>query len=135
MIGDKVSECQSSDNNANDDSQIANQVKGIDCQKLLPSVVYFGLDDNGNPETLVGSQAEAMAEQAPSYTVRSVKRFMGRSIKDIKFNHPYELVGDVDVMPSIQTPQGAKNPVEVSSILLKHLYDRAKLALPDNSIV
>ncbi len=135
VIGDKVSECQSSDNNANDDSQIANQVKGIDCQKLLPSVVYFGLDDNGNPETLVGSQAEAMAEQAPSYTVRSVKRFMGRSIKDIKFNHPYELVGDVDVMPSIQTPQGAKNPVEVSSILLKHLYDRAKLALPDNSIV
>ena len=137
VIGDKVSECQSSDNNANDndDSQIANQVKGIDCQKLLPSVVYFGLDDNGNPETLVGSHAEAMAEQAPNHTVRSVKRFMGRSIKDIKFNHPYELVGDVDVMPSIQTPQGAKNPVEVSSILLKHLYDRAKLALPDNSIV
>ncbi|MEN9494270.1 MAG: chaperone protein HscA, partial [Pseudomonadota bacterium] len=137
VIGDKVSECQSSDNNTNDndDSQIANQVKGIDCQKLLPSVVYFGLDDNGNPETLVGSHAEAMAEQAPNHTVRSVKRFMGRSIKDIKFNHPYELVGDVDVMPSIQTPQGAKNPVEVSSILLKHLYERAKLALPDNSIV
>ena len=36
VIGDKVSECQSSDNNANDDSQIANQVKGIDCQSFYP---------------------------------------------------------------------------------------------------
>lgn len=127
VIGDKVSDCQSNDANIS--------IKGLDCQKLLPSVVYFGLDDAGNPETLVGSPAEAMAEQAPNHTIRSVKRFMGRSINDIKFNHPYELVGNTTVMPSIQTPQGAKNPVEVSSIILKHLYDRAKLALPDNSIV
>ena len=126
VIGDKVSDCQSNDADA--------RVKGLDCQKLLPSVVYFGLDENGNPETLVGSLAEAMAEQAPNHTIRSVKRFMGRSVNDIKFNHPYELVGDITVMPSIQTPQGAKNPVEISSIILKHLYDRAKLALPDNSI-
>lgn len=123
VIGDKVSECQS--------GAAANS---IDCQKLLPSVVYFGKDDAGDNLTLVGSFAEAMAEQYPAYTVRSVKRFMGRTKADIKFNHPYELVGNDGFMPSIATPQGAKNPVEISAILLDHLYVRAKEALPHNSI-
>lgn len=124
VIGDKVGECQSG---AVD--------KSLDCQKLLPSVVYFGLDEQGNPETLVGSFAEAKAEQFPQHTIRSIKRFMGRTQADIKFNHPYQLVGEADFMPSIATPQGNKNPVEISAIILNHLYERAKLALPDNSIV
>ncbi|MFW2176440.1 MULTISPECIES: Fe-S protein assembly chaperone HscA [unclassified Moraxella] len=124
VIGDKVSDCQS--------GVIGNSV---DCQRLLPSVVYFGKDENGEDQTLVGSFAEAKAEDFPQHTVRSVKRFMGRTKADIKFNHPYTLVGEDGFMPSIDTPQGAKNPVEISSILLSHLYDRAKLALPNNSIV
>lgn len=124
VIGDKVGECQS-----------GHIEQSIDCQKLLPSVVYFGKDEQGNDQTLIGSFAEKMAEQFPQYTVRSVKRFMGRARADIKFNHPYELVGDDGFMPSIATPQGAKNPVEISSLILQHLYNRAKKALPDNSIV
>lgn len=36
VIGDKVSECQSSDNNANDDSQIANQVKVSIAKSFYP---------------------------------------------------------------------------------------------------
>lgn len=124
VIGDKVGECQS-----------GHIEQSIDCQKLLPSVVYFGKDKQGNDQTLIGSFAEKMAEQFPQYTIRSVKRFMGRSRTDIKFNHPYELVGDDGFMPSIATPQGAKNPVEISSLILQHLYDRAKTALPENSIV
>nr|WP_315042758.1 Fe-S protein assembly chaperone HscA [uncultured Moraxella sp.] len=127
VIGDKVSECQT--------GKTENGKTGVDCQKLLPSVVYFGKNEQGEDETLVGSHAEAMADKFPQFTVRSVKRFMGRSRQDIKFNHPYQLVGDDNVMPSIATPQGAKNPVEISAIILKHLYDRAKLALPENSIV
>lgn len=123
VIGDKVSNCQTGDVSAS-----------IDCQKLLPSVVYFGKDEQGRDKTLVGSFAEAMAEQFPQYTVRSVKRFMGRTKADIKFNHPYTLVGDTGFMPSIDTPQGAKNPVEISAIILSHLYERAKQALPENSI-
>ncbi len=127
VIGDKVSECQT--------GKTENGKTGVDCQKLLPSVVYFGKNEQGEDETLVGSHAESMADKFPQFTVRSVKRFMGRSRQDIKFNHPYQLVGDDNVMPSIATPQGAKNPVEISAIILKHLYDRAKLALPENSIV
>lgn len=124
VIGDKVGECQSG---AVD--------KSIDCQKLLPSVVYFGKDEQGENQTLVGSHAEAKAEQFPEHTIRSVKRFMGRTQADIRFNHPYQLVGEADFMPSIATPQGNKNPVEISAIILEHLYQRAKLALPENSIV
>lgn len=97
VIGDKVSECQSGALDAS-----------IDCQKLLPSVVYFGKDKQDSDVTLVGSFAEAMAEDYPQYTVRSVKRFMGRTKADIKFNHPYTLVGEEGFMPSIDTPQGAK---------------------------
>lgn len=124
VIGDKVSECQSG---AVDNS--------VDCQKLLPSVVYFGKNDNGENQTLVGSHAEAMAEEFPQHTIRSIKRFMGRTHADIKFNHPYTLVGEADFMPSIATPQGDKNPVEISAIILDHLYSRAKQALPADSIV
>ncbi len=121
VIGNKVNECQSGDSNAIKSS--------VDCQKLLPSVVYFGEN-----ETLVGSPAEAMASQYPQYSIRSIKRFLGRTKTDIKFNHPYQLVGEDGFMPSIQTPQGAKNPVEISAIILKQLYERAKQALPENSI-
>lgn len=124
VIGDKVSECQSG---AVDNS--------VDCQKLLPSVVYFGKDKNGENQTLVGSHAEAMADEFPQHTVRSIKRFMGRTHADIKFNHPYTLTGETDFMPSIATPQGDKNPVEISAIILEHLYDRATQALPADSIV
>lgn len=121
VIGDKVGECQSDTTDRT--------LLGRDCQKLLPSVVYFGAQ-----ETRVGSPAEAMSEQFPAHTIRSVKRFMGRSRQDIKFNHPYELIGDNEVMPSIATPQGPKNPVEISSLILDNLYERAKLALPTDSI-
>lgn len=126
-IGDKVSECQSGD---------IDKVKAsIDCQKLLPSVVYFGKNAANEAVTLVGAAAEAMASDFPQFTIRSIKRFMGRTANDIRFNHPYELVGEADFMPSIATPQGNKNPVEISAIILQHLYDRAKTALPADSIV
>lgn len=122
VIGDKVSQCQSGDGKSVQDS--------VDCQKLLPSVVYFGKDT-----TLVGNPAETMAEQYPQHTIRSIKRFMGRTQSDIRFNHPYQLVGDDGFMPSIATPQGNKNPVEISAMILEQLYQRAKQALPDDSIV
>ncbi|OBX76373.1 Fe-S protein assembly chaperone HscA [Moraxella atlantae] len=99
-----------------------------DNDKLLPSVVYFGAD-----QTLVGQAAEAMSEQAPEYTVRSIKRFMGRTAADIRFNHPYQLTGDAGFMPSIVTPQGNKNPVEISALILRKLYERAARALPADS--
>ena len=39
---------------------------------------------------------------------------MGRSKADIKFQHPYELVGSENEMPAFETRAGRKTPVEIS---------------------
>lgn len=53
---------------------------------LLPSVVYYG-DKSERP--VVGKQALAYDDTAN--TIVSAKRFMGRSLADIKFSHPTRL--------------------------------------------
>lgn len=54
---------------------------------------------------------------------------MGRSKADIKFQHPYALVGEDNQMPAFKTVQGRKTPVEISAEILKQLKDRAELNL------
>ena len=46
---------------------------------------------------------------------------MGRSKADIKFQHPYELVGSENEMPAFETRSGRKTPVEISAEILKQL--------------
>lgn len=97
---------------------------------LLPSVVYYPA--SGSP--LVGQQALAHLPDDPKNTIISAKRFMGRSLSDIKFSHPYELSGAVDAMPAFVTAQGEVSPVEVSARILAALKQRAVSALPEDSI-
>jgi len=93
---------------------------------LLPSVVRYRAD--GNVE--VG--AEALAHQAadPRNTIVSVKRFMGRGVKDVEHveNLPYDFV-DAPGMLQIRTVAGVKSPVEVSAEILRVLRERAEAAL------
>ncbi|GAC1372299.1 MAG: Fe-S protein assembly chaperone HscA [Aquirhabdus sp.] len=99
---------------------------------LLPSVVHYqltGNEDNLTPHTVVGHKALDVAVSDPTNTLISVKRFMGRSKNDIKFDHPYELIGHADEMPAFMTAQGRKTPIEVSSDILKTLRIRAEKAL------
>ncbi len=99
---------------------------------LLPSVVHYqvtGHEDNLKPHTTVGHKALDVAVTDPTNTLISVKRFMGRSKNDIKFEHPYELVGQADEMPAFMTAQGRKTPIEVSADILKTLRIRAEKAL------
>ena len=103
---------------------------------LLPSVVYYGTANDTNAP-IVGSEALSYFETDPVNTIISAKRFMGRSVKDIKFSHPYQLKSSetsADAMPSFVTGQGNVSPVEVSADILRTLKDRAKRALPDDSI-
>ncbi len=96
--------------------------------KLLPSIVHYGLHD----AVEVGQAARAAAIDDPKNTLISVKRFMGRSLNDIKFEHPYTLEGQTEAMPAFITQQGPKTPVEVSADILKTLMTRAHAALgPD----
>lgn len=91
---------------------------------LLPSIVHY------SPEkTHFGHDAKAYLTTDPKNTISSVKRFMGRSKADIKFQHPFDLVGEDHQMPAFETIQGRKTPVEISADILKQLKNRAEDSL------
>ena len=93
---------------------------------ILPSIVSYQ-----DSEILVGKAAKAFAITDPENTIVSAKRLIGRSKQDIENKYPslpYQFVGD-DNHPNIQTRQGAVNPVQVSSEILKQLSARAEKAL------
>lgn len=100
--------------------------------RLLPSVVYYG--DLGKNAVLVGTNAKEKQLNDPKNTIISAKRFMGRTLADIKFTHPYTLSGDDGSMPSFVTAQGEISPVQVSAQILKTLADIANRALSKDSL-
>ena len=93
---------------------------------LLPSIVRYL--SSGKVE--VGYAAQARQAEDPKNTIVSVKRFMGRGVKDIDHlqNAPYDFV-DAPGMLQIRTAAGVKSPVEVSAEILKVLRERAEAAL------
>jgi molecular chaperone HscA len=96
---------------------------------LLPSIVrYVGTD-----KVEVGYAAQARQSDDPKNTVVSVKRFMGRGVKDAAHleNAPYDFV-DAPGMLQIRTVAGVKSPVEISAEILKVLKERAELSLQGN---
>jgi molecular chaperone HscA len=92
---------------------------------LLPSIVRYFKD-----RVEVGYPAQARQSDDPKNTIVSVKRFMGRGVKDVDHaqNAPYDFV-DAPGMLQIRTVAGVKSPVEVSSEILKALRERAELSL------
>ena len=95
-------------------------------QGLLPSIVRYFRDGR----TAVGRDAEREQARDPKNTIVSVKRFMGRGLKDVTHveNSPYDFV-DSPGMVQIRTAAGAKSPVEVSAEILKALRARAEESL------
>ncbi len=93
---------------------------------LLPSVVRYGRD--GRCE--VGYAAQAHQAADPKNTIVSVKRFMGRGLRDINHieNAPYDFV-DAPGMVQLRTVAGVKSPVEVSAEILRTLRARAEASL------
>jgi molecular chaperone HscA len=93
---------------------------------LLPSIVRYHPD--GCVE--VGYAAQARQASDPRNTVVSVKRFMGRGLRDVAHieNAPYDFI-DAPGMVQIRTVAGVKSPVEISSEILKVLKSRAEASL------
>ncbi|HEX2197409.1 MAG TPA: Fe-S protein assembly chaperone HscA [Burkholderiales bacterium] len=93
---------------------------------LLPSVVRYGADGKVD----VGYAALAKQALDPKNTIASVKRFMGRGLKDVAHaeSAPYDFV-DAPGMVQLRTVAGVKSPVEVSADILRALRERAELAL------
>jgi molecular chaperone HscA len=96
---------------------------------MLPSVVRY-LPGN---KTQAGYEALAQAAIDPQNTIISVKRLMGRGIKDISHakNLPYQFV-DTSGMLKIKTVQGDKSPVEVSAEILARLRQLAEDSFSDD---
>ena len=96
-------------------------------QVILPSAVRYHAVG-----TEVGASAKAAAAADSFNTVLSFKRLMGRGLVDVKQLGeplPYHFAVGESHMPFIETVQGPKSPVEVSSEILKTLRQRAEEAL------
>ena len=102
-----------------------------DGHALLPSIVRYLPNGHAN----IGFSAQAMQTLDPKNTIVSVKRFMGRGLKDIAHteNMPYDFI-DAPGMVQIKTVAGIKSPVEVSAEILATLRQRAEDALGDELV-
>ncbi|WP_420476448.1 Fe-S protein assembly chaperone HscA [Noviherbaspirillum sp. ST9] len=100
-------------------------------RSLLPSIVRYLASGNAN----IGYKAQAAQTTDPKNTIVSVKRFMGRGLKDIAYaeNLPYDFV-DAPGMVQLKTVAGVKSPVEVSAEILATLRQRAEDALGDELV-
>ena len=98
-------------------------------QVTLPSAVRY-LENDGRQ---IGSDALRAQAEDPQNTLVSVKRFMGRGLKDIANADklPYQFV-DKPGMLAIQTRAGEKSPVEVSAEILATLRFRAEDTFNDD---
>jgi molecular chaperone HscA len=98
---------------------------------LLPSVVRYLPGGNAN----IGYKAQAAQSIDPKNTIVSVKRFMGRGLKDIPYveNLPYDFI-DAPGMVQLKTVAGIKSPVEVSAEILATLRQQAEDALGDDLV-
>jgi len=96
-------------------------------QFLLPSVVRYLPDKS----VIVGQAAEQVSTQDPQNTIVSVKRFMGRGLKDLtrQQTHGYQFVDKNEGLLHIRTVAGDVNPIDVSSEILKALRQRAEQTL------
>ena len=96
---------------------------------LLPSVVRYL--DAGKRQ--IGFEALAAVASDAQNTIASVKRFMGRSLKDVKDagKLPYQFI-DHKGMLGLQTAAGEKSPLEVSGDILATLRYRAEDTFNDD---
>src|SRR5687767_4239585 len=92
---------------------------------LVPSVVSLGDDKT----IYVGREAQRRLLTAPSRTVYSVKRFMGRGIEDVKDDAallPFSIGGDAGGVVRIGVGGREFTPPEISAFVLKELKHRAE---------
>ncbi|NMG48581.1 Fe-S protein assembly chaperone HscA [Azoarcus communis] len=93
---------------------------------MLPSIVRYRADGSVD----VGLAAAKAQATDPKNTIVSVKRFMGRGLKDVAHveTMPYDFE-DSPGMVRLRTIQGVKSPVEVSAEILRALRERAEASL------
>jgi len=101
--------------------------------ELLPSIVHYAQDGTIH----VGKEAQQYKISEPLNTISSVKRYMGRSLEDIKSKETtlhYDFVETDSSVPRIKTQATTVSAIEVSAEILKELKVRAELTLGDELV-
>jgi len=97
---------------------------------LLPSVVR--INPQSGQAQAIGHEAHAQAVEYPQQTVFSVKRLMGRGMKDVEETLPYlpyEVVAGENDTARVKVGRWVFSPQEISALILRRLRDRAQAAL------
>lgn len=120
-----------------EDDKMPVALKEIDGLTLVPSIVHF----NEQGDTTVGAAAKELLIQEPNRTIYSVKRLMGKSYKDVSTDSGFfaykVLDDDTDSLVKVQVGDRFYSPIELSSLILKELKQRAEhiLKTPVNKAV
>ena len=97
---------------------------------LLPSVVRFRATPAGEAVVdAIGFEARNHAIEFPRETIFSIKRLMGRGIKDVVDELQYlpcKVVSGEQNTARVQIGKQVISPQEISAIILKELADRAR---------
>jgi molecular chaperone HscA len=91
---------------------------------LLPSVVHYGVDGS----VLVGRLAVEHLASDPTDTIKSVKRFMGKSLGDVETTKlgAYRFAEGTGIVRFQVSGGQPVTPIEVSGEILRHLKRRAE---------
>lgn len=94
---------------------------------LTPSVLYF---PEGQVEPVVGQRAWEALEAHPERCVRSVKRLLGKSARDVQAHWGYRLVEtSEESLVQVEVEGRYYDPIHLSSLILKELKRKAEEAL------
>jgi len=102
-------------------SSQATVIENSDNEKIIPSVVNYSKNSS-----LVGTSAKENQIIDPKNTVSSVKRLVGKNMDDINPKSFSLTLKSHENTIGIETIQGIKTPVEVSSEILKYLKSLAE---------
>jgi molecular chaperone HscA len=101
-------------------------LKEFDNTTLVPSIVHFG----AGGQVSVGNEAKNYLVTEPEHTIFSVKRLMGKSYADVageQTHFSYNIIDNgKDEMVKVSVGEKFYSPVELSSMILKALKDRAE---------
>lgn len=104
-----------------------------DNHQLIPSIVNYSKN-----KITVGFDALNLRTSDPENTIVSVKRLLGKSLKDLDYSYPYNFSENQSGIIEIDTPNGVKNPIQISADILSYLREIAILSLgdkPDGAVI
>ena len=100
---------------------------------LIPSVVNYAANS-----TSVGVEAVNKRITDPKNTIVSIKRLLGKNPGDLppsfKEHYSYHILDNNKNIIEVTTAAGAKNPIQISSDILKYLKDIAVANLGDEPV-